>query len=288
MAHPPPARPDPGWGWDPGQYERHRGHRGRALDDLLARVPPLPGPAPRIADLGCGPGRPSTVLARRWPDAQITGFDNSPAMLARARAHAGPTAGGGSLAFAAADLATWEPDPDDPPYDLILSNAALQWVPGHAARFPAWLSGLSAPGGVLAFQVPGNYEAPSHRLMRELCESPRWRARLGGVLRHDEPVLSPAGYLAALAPFGCALDVWETTYLHVLPGRDPVLDWVMGTGLRPVLTALDEDREHPEDREDREAFLAEYRDALRAAYPPGPHGTVFPFRRVFVVAVVPP
>ncbi|MGK5531757.1 trans-aconitate 2-methyltransferase [Streptomyces sp. URMC 129] len=261
--------------WDPAQYQRHSGHRERPLLDLLARVPPLPAPAaPRVADLGCGPGRPSLLLTERWPGARVTGYDTSPAMLAEAATHAGPTPGGGSLAFAHADLADWRPAE---PFDLIVSNAALQWVPGHADRFPAWVAGL-VPGGVLAFQVPGNFGAPSHVLMRELCASPRWRGRLGGALRHRDAVLTPGAYAEALAALGCAIDVWETTYLHVLPGADPVLDWVKGTGLRPVLTALESDPGA------RDAFLADYRAALRAAYPPGPHGTLFPFRRVFAVA----
>ncbi|RKN08650.1 trans-aconitate 2-methyltransferase [Streptomyces radicis] len=260
--------------WDPAQYARHSGDRARPLRDLIARVPALPD-APRIADLGCGPGRPSLLLAERWPDARVTGYDNSDAMLAEAATVAGPLPGGaGSLAFAHADLATWRPAE---PFDLILSNAALQWVPGHVSAFPAWVAGL-APGGVLAFQVPGNFAAPSHVLMRELCASPRWRDRLGGVLRHPDAVLTPEGYFDALADLGSAVDVWETTYLHLLPGDDPVLDWLLGTGLRPVLTALDGDPGA------REAFVDELRGALRAAYPRGPHGTLFPFRRVFAVA----
>jgi trans-aconitate 2-methyltransferase len=258
-----PGRPE----WDPGQYQRHSGHRARPLYDLLARVPPLPGTAPRIADLGCGPGRPSLLLAERWPAARITGYDNSPAMLAEAKEHAGPTPGGGTLDFVPADLAQWSATE---PHDLIVSNAALQWVPGHADRLPEWVAALR-PGGVLAFQVPGNFDAPSHRLLRQLVQGPRWGGRLGGVLRED-------GYFAALAPLGCSLDVWETTYLHALPGEDPVLDWTKGTALRPVLTALGDDAAA------REAFLAEYGAALREAYPAGTHGTVFPFRRVFVVA----
>jgi trans-aconitate 2-methyltransferase len=267
---PKPERPV----WDPDQYQRHSGHRSRPLHDLLARVPPLPAAGPRIADLGCGPGRPSLLVAERWPTARITGYDNSPAMLAEAREYAGETPGGGRLDFAHADLAAWRPTER---FDLIVSNAALQWVPGHAGRFPDWIGAL-VPGGVLAFQVPGNFGAPSHRLLNEVGDRPRWRVRLAGVLQREDPILSPAGYFAALAPLGCSLDVWETTYLHVLPGDDPVLDWTKGTALRPVLTAFGEDAES------RDAFLAEYRDALRAVYPPGSHGTVFPFRRVFVVA----
>lgn len=265
--------------WDPAQYLRHADHRARPFTDLLARVPDLPTrpPAvpPRIADLGCGPGNVTTLLAARWPTARITGYDNSPEMLDKAHVdHEGPTPGGGRLDFGHADVRTWTPDV---PHDLIVSNATLQWVPGHAERFRDWVAGLK-PGGTLAFQVPGNFDAPSHRLMRELAGSPRWRDRLADTLRHADAVHAPETYLERLTSLGCAADVWETTYLHLLQGEDPVLDWVKGTGLRPVLTALGDDPEA------REAFVAEYRAALREAYPAGPHGTPFPFRRVFAVA----
>ncbi|WP_129842153.1 trans-aconitate 2-methyltransferase [Streptomyces sp. RFCAC02] len=262
--------------WDPAQYQRHSGHRTRPLYELLARVPPLlpAGDAPRVADLGCGPGKPSLVVAERFPTARITGYDNSPAMLAEAEPYAGPLAGGGGLDFRCADLAEWRPGET---FDLIVSNAALQWVPGHLGLLPDWVAGL-APGGVLAFQVPGNFDAPSHVLMREIAGGRHWRGRLGDVLRHRDATHPTGEYFAGLAAIGCEVDAWETTYLQVLHGDDPVLDWVRGTGLRPVLTALDDDPEA------RDAFVAEYRDALREAYPPGPHGTLFPFRRVFVVA----
>ncbi|GJF23170.1 MULTISPECIES: trans-aconitate 2-methyltransferase [Streptomyces] len=264
--------------WDPAQYLRHAGHRARPFADLLARVPDLPaGPAakpPRVADLGCGPGNVTTLLAGRWPTARVTGYDNSAEMLARAEEHAGPTPGGGRLDFAHADARTWTPAE---PHDLIISNATLQWVPGHVERFADWIAALR-PGGTFAFQVPGNFDAPSHRLMRDLAGSPRWGDRLAGTLRHDDAVLAPGAYLERLTGLGCTADVWETTYLHLLTGDDPVLDWVKGTGLRPVLTALDDDPEA------RDAFVEEYRTALREAYPPGRHGTPFPFRRVFAVA----
>lgn len=258
--------------WDPAQYLRHADHRARPFADLLARVPGLPAEqAPRIADLGCGPGNVTAVLADRWPAARITGYDNSPEMLDRAvTEHEGPTPGGGRLDFAHADVRTWAPAQ---PYDLIVSNATLQWVPGHVERFADWIAGL-APGGTLAFQVPGNFGAPSHQLMRELAHS----TGLGDLLRHDDAVLTPETYLEHLTALGCTADVWETTYVHLLTGEDPVLDWVKGTGLRPVLTALADD---PEARDD---FVHRYRDALRKAYPPGPHGTPFPFRRIFAVA----
>ncbi|MEU3979540.1 trans-aconitate 2-methyltransferase [Streptomyces sp. NPDC026672] len=262
--------------WDPAQYLRHADHRARPFADLLARVPRLPGDPPRIADLGCGPGNVTTHLTARWPTAHVTGYDNSPAMLDRALTeHAGPTPGGGTLDFAHADLRDWTPSTT---YDLIVSNAALQWVPGHLDALPVWLDAL-APGGTLAFQVPDNIDAPLHTLMRELAATPRWKPRLGDVLRHEDSVHPAATYLDRLTRLGCATDVWQTTYLHVLTGQDPVLDWVRGTGLRPVLTAL------ADDPGARDAFVAEYRDLLRGAYPAADHGTVLPFRRLFAVAV---
>ncbi|MEU6538240.1 trans-aconitate 2-methyltransferase [Streptomyces sp. NPDC047000] len=261
--------------WDAAQYLRHAGHRARPFADLLARVPELPGTPPRIADLGCGPGNVTALLADRWPTALVTGYDNSPAMLDRALTeHAGPTPGGGRLDFTHADLRTWAPAEA---YDLIVSNAALHWVPGHLDAFPAWLDGL-APGGTFAFQVPDNLDAPLHALMRDLAAGPRWGSRLADVPRRTDSVHPTAVYLDRLARLGCATDVWETTYLHVLEGEDPVLDWVKGTGLRPVLTALGDDPEA------RDAFLAEYRTLLRDAYPRTEHGTVLPFRRLFAVA----
>jgi trans-aconitate 2-methyltransferase len=264
--------------WDPQQYLRHAGHRTRPFLDLLSRIPELPaigGLSPRIADLGCGPGNVTARLADRWPDARITGFDLSPQMLAQAdKDHAGTTAGGGWLDFQVADAAHWVPGE---PYDLIVSNAALQWVPNHPESFPAWIDGLS-PGGTFAFQVPGNFTSPSHAILAELCESPRWRRRLDDHGRRYVHILEPADYLTRLADLGCVADVWETVYCQLLTGTDPVLDWVKGTALRPVLTALDGDQEA------MDALLTEYRDRLREAYPPGPHGTVFPFRRIFAVA----
>ncbi|MEV5341123.1 trans-aconitate 2-methyltransferase [Streptomyces sp. NPDC052676] len=254
--------------WDPAQYLRHAGPRARPFTDLLARVPDLPAGPPRIADLGCGPGTLTELLARRWPTARVTGYDNSPEMLARASG--GSTAGGGRLEFREADIRTWTPAE---PHHLIISNATLQWIPGHADRFPDWIAAL-APGGTLAFQVPGNFDAPSHRLLRELAH----RHGLAAVLRHENAVLTPVDYQSRLTDLGCETDVWETTYFHLLEGEDPVLDWMKGTALRPVLTALADD---PEARED---LVRAYRDALREAYPPTEHGTPFPFRRVFAVA----
>lgn len=254
--------------WDPAQYGRYADERSRPFFELTGRVRAT-NPA-TVVDLGCGPGDLTATLAERWPAADVTGVDSSPEMIDRARRLAGDR-----LAFVQADAATWAPET---PPDVIVSNALFQWVPGHRAVLTRLAAAL-APGGFLAFQVPGNFGAPSHALLRELCRTPRWRDRLADAVR-DAPVDEPTGYLDLLARAGCAVDAWETTYLHLLPGEDAVLEWVKGTALRPVLTRLT-------DPGDREAFLTEYRAALREAYPPRPYGTVFPFRRLFAVAEAP-
>jgi trans-aconitate 2-methyltransferase len=251
--------------WDPAQYGVFGDQRARPFGELTGRLGGAP-PA-RVTDLGCGSGELTATLAARWPDAVIDALDSSPEMIAKAREHEIP----GRLAFRVGDVAAWKPED---PVDLIVSNAVLQWVPEHPGLLPRWVDAL-APGGRLAFQVPGNFDAPSHVLLRELGRSARWRDKLGSFQR-DAPVLDPAGYLDLLTRHGCDVDAWETTYAQVLQGDDPVLEWVKGTALRPVLTALDPG--------ETGEFLTEYRDRLRRAYPAAPYGTVFPFRRIFVIA----
>ncbi|TXK38277.1 trans-aconitate 2-methyltransferase [Nonomuraea sp. C10] len=249
--------------WDPDTYARYGDERSRPFFDLVARVR-AESPA-YVVDAGCGSGELTTELGRRWPGAEVLGFDSSPAMIAKAREL------GGGVSFAVADVATWHPDR---PVDVIVSNAALQWVPEHRVVVERWVDALS-PGGWLAFQVPGNYDAPSHAAIRELCASPGWVDRLGDLDR-GRPVGDAVEYLDLLSGFGCRVDAWETTYVHVLEGEDPVLGWVSGTALRPVLDRLD-------DRE-RARFTAELAERLARAYPAGSYGTPFPFRRIFVVA----
>lgn len=252
--------------WDPAQYGVFGDERARPFADLMARVD-LAAPR-RVADLGCGSGELTAALARRWPDAVIEALDSSPDMVAAARAHEIP----GRLRFTVGDVTTWRPAA---PLDLIVSNAVLHWVPGHDDLLVRWATEALAPGGRLAFQVPGNFDAPSHAILRELCASPRWRDRLGG-LAPGRPVRDAAGYHDLLTRHGCAVDAWETTYVQTLHGDDPVLEWMKGTTLRPVLSALG-----PAEANE---FLDVYGACLRGAYPPTPHGTVFPFRRIFVVA----
>ncbi|WAL73518.1 methyltransferase domain-containing protein [Kitasatospora sp. YST-16] len=259
--------------WDADQYLRYADLRGRPFADLLARVPDLP-PAPTVLDLGCGPGNSTAALRRRWPDARLLGLDTSPDLLAEARgAHGEPTA-----EYREQDVAAYDPAPERP--DLIASNAALHWMDtdtaDHLELLPRWAAALR-PGGVIAFQLPGNFAAPSHTLLADLRRTPRWRDRLA-TARPDASCHAPDRYARTLLAAGCTADVWESTYTMVLPGPDPVLEWVKGSTLRPVLDLLPEAGERAE-------FLAEYGALLREAYPATWHGTLFPFRRVFAVAV---
>lgn len=259
--------------WDPRQYAKFSDHRSRPFGDLLARVgvvdPSL------VVDLGCGNGPLTLSLAERWPDARIVGVDHSPQMLEAARA-LDPA---GRVEWVESDVAQWDPTTLGAAPDVILTNATLQWVPGHSQLLTRWASALAA-GGWLAMQVPGNLDAPSHALMREVAEGHPAADRLRPALERLA-VEAPAVYVELLGSVGLEVDGWETTYQHVLDPQarqaNPVLEWVRGTGLRPVLEALT-------DADERDVFLADYDARLRAAYPRTPMGVIFPFRRIFVVA----
>jgi trans-aconitate 2-methyltransferase len=249
--------------WDPIRYLEFGNERSRPFVDLLSRVhvadPKL------VVDLGCGPGQLTASLPQRWPGAQIVGLDSSPEMIMRAAEFAGP-----QVRFQVQDLRDWRPETS---VDVIISNATLQWVPEHRALLPSLVSGLS-PNGWLAFQVPGNFDEPSHRLLRELAADPRNAPMLTEVAW---PAAADADcYLDDLADLGCSVDAWETTYLHVLSGPNPVFRWIAGTGARPVLQALADDH--------RAEFVSDYQRLLNEAYPARSYGTVLPFRRIFVVA----
>jgi trans-aconitate 2-methyltransferase len=248
--------------WDAGQYLRFGGERSRPFFDLLSQVGAA---SPRaVADLGCGPGHLTAALAERWPEATVTGVDNSPEMIA------GAVGRPPNLVFELGDIRRWRPA--EPP-DVIVCNAVLQWLPGHEELLLSWAD-LLAPRGWLAFQLPGNFTGPSHAIVKELARSARWRDLLGGA-ELNRQAADPADYVELLARPGYQVDAWETSYLHILPGDNPVLEWAKGSTLRPVLAELDE--------EQAAVFVGEYGKRLRDAYPPRPFGTVFPFRRVFAV-----
>ncbi len=259
--------------WDPHKYGEYADERARPFVELVDRIGTV---APRrVVDLGCGPGTLTARLATRWPEAVVEGVDSSAEMIAHAREQVP------GLHFHLADVRDWSM-PED--CDVVVCNATLQWVPGHQGLLTDWARALP-PGGWLAMQVPGNFTAPSHVLMRSLAESSRWAPLVGDVLRHRDAVATPERYARLLLDAGLRVDVWETTYLHRLAGADPVLEWVRGTGLRPVLAALSGKtiEEGTGQRPAAEQFEAEYGALLRQAYPGTEQGTLFGFRRVFAV-----
>ena len=250
--------------WDPAVYLDFANERTQPAVDLLAHVP---NRAPRlVVDLGCGPGNSTALLAARWPQAQLMGLDGDAAMLERARrTHPAVT-------WVQGDIAQWQPET---PPEVIVSNAALHWLDNHAAVLPRLLS-LLPDGGTLAVQMPANFTEPSHVLMRAVARSGPWAAALAPHLR-DAPVAGLQDYYHWLNDHCSRLELWETTYLMRLTGADPVLAWVRGTALRPLLRALDE--------KTAATFEAAYADRLRRAYPRQANGvTLFPFRRLFIVA----
>jgi len=252
--------------WDPHQYQRFSNERSRPFFDLLARAPE--GEVRAAADLGCGPGNLTRTLVDRWPAATVWGVDNSPDMLASAmQLPQHPR-----LHFVQADLAAWRPEQ---PLDRLVSNAALQWVPDHE-RLLAHLLSILAPGGVLAVQMPNNFDEATHRLLAEIVRQEPWASAIGQ-WQERYFIQNAAWYAEVLHRLGFTeMDVWETIYYHTLSGPNAVLEWMKGTALRPVFTRLAADQ--------HEAFLAVYGAKLRETYPERSYGTLLPFRRLFFVA----
>ncbi|NUO91235.1 MAG: methyltransferase domain-containing protein [Dermatophilaceae bacterium] len=262
--------------WDPRQYAVFTGHRGRPFADLLARVD---ADDPRlVVDLGSGPGELTLGLTQRWPNARVVGVDSSPEMLARAR----DLDVDGRVEWVEAAAEDWDPTESAGAVDVLVTNATLQWVPSHLRLIPSWVAAL-APGGTFAMQVPSNFDAPSHRLMREVAARHPRADDLRPGLARAQAVAQPQTYAALLLDLSRDVDVWQTTYEHVLAadpdGPHPVLEWVRGTGLRPVLGVLDE--------REQQGFVADYEKELETAYPRRPYGVLFPFTRTFAVARTP-
>jgi len=252
--------------WDAAQYARFSDDRSRPFFDLVAQVH---HPDPRnIVDLGCGNGPLTRSLADRWPAARVVGIDSSPEMLVAAAGCAIP----GRLDFIQGLIEDWSPTE---PVDVIISNAALHWVPDHPALLPRLCAAL-APGGVLAVQMPTRFTTSSQRAIEETVADPRWSAQLAGIGLHRESVMPADRYFDILRGLGLSANIWQTTYLHVLTGDNAVLEWLKGTALRPLLAALP-DAERPE-------FLDELNRRLLAEYPPRGEVTLFPFPRLFFVA----
>ena len=248
--------------WEAGQYLRFAAERTRPCRDLAARVA-LESPR-RAINLGCGPGNSTEVLAARWPNAELTGLDSSPRMIERA------TAAHPGWRWASGEIAAWSQGEES--FDVVFSNAALQWVPDHAGLFPRLMARVAA-GGALAIQVPGNYDAEAHRLMRAVAAHFPGTENVVEWFTHGMEF-----YYDLLAPRATRVDLWATEYIHVMEGPEAIVEWYKGSGMRPFLEALAGER-------DRERFTAEYLAAIRLGFPARADGSVlFPFRRLFLVA----
>lgn len=251
--------------WDADQYLKFQRERTQPAIDLAARVR-LETPE-RIVDVGCGPGNSTAVLANRFPQAELSGLDSSIEMLKTAR-QSHP-----EIHWFQADLASWKPEEK---YDLLFSNAVLQWVPDHKAIFPRLMSFLK-PHGALAVQLPAHYDSPLHRCVVEVSQLPGWHDQTAEA-RQALGCESCSFYYDLLSPLSEEIDLWETKYIHIMESVESILEWFRGTGLRPYLEALPDDRE-------RARFEAELLERYQATYPIQENGKVlFPFRRLFIVA----
>jgi trans-aconitate 2-methyltransferase len=252
--------------WSAKQYVAFEDERTRPVRDLVHAIPGREARA--VVDIGCGPGNSTEVLADRFPGAVVSGMDSSPDMIAAARERLP------DLRFEVASIESWE---DPGPFDAILANAVLQWVPDHATLLPR-LIGKLAPGGSLAVQMPDNLDEPAHRLMREVAAEGPWAGKLAGAAGARTMMESANWYYGLLRPHCARVDVWRTTYHHPLAGGvEAVVEWFKSTGLRPFLAPLNED--------EKAAYLARYQAAVAQAYPALPDGTVLlPFPRLFIVA----
>ena len=265
--------------WNPEKYLAFAAERGRPFDDLVARI--ATAEPVDVVDLGCGPGNVTRTLLDRWPEARVRGIDSSPDMVDRAQRVAAEVPDG-RLTFELGDVREWRPQR---PVDVIVANAVLHWVPEHLDLMRRWIAeDVLRPGGSLAVQMPGNAAGGAAAAVAGVVGSPRWAdafegvATSGGLAAEGTAVRTPAEYADALGTAGCVVDAWETTYVHVLPGDDPVLEWYGGSGLRPYFDRL------TGTGGDLDAFRADLAASLRDAFPPKSYGTLLPFRRVFVVA----
>ena len=250
--------------WNPKLYLQYEDHRTRPSVELLARVD-VRGPN-RIYDLGCGPGNSTRVLRQRWPKADITGVDNDEDMLLAARSS------DVKAEWTSADIGAWTPET---PADLVFSNGSLHWLGNHEGLFLKLISAVRS-GGVLAVQMPRNFTSPSHTIIQQVVENGPWADALSQV-QDFNPVARPEVYYEYLFPHTATLDIWETEYVHVLNGDDPVFNWISGTALTPYVSRLD--------GKDLESFIRQCKEKLANAYCKHPNGaTLFSFRRLFIVA----
>jgi trans-aconitate 2-methyltransferase len=252
--------------WNAEEYLKFSADRARPFADLMAQVSMQE--VESVVDLGCGTGHLTRGLADRWPKAHVLGVDRAPEMLDKAK----PLTIPGRLEFVQSEIADWSPDQ---PIDLIVSNAALHWVDDHETLLPRLLRILS-PRGTLAVQMPNRFQGAVQSAIEAVAADPRWEEPLKGVGLHRESVRPILWYVRLLHGLGLAVNAWETTCVHILRGENPVLEWIKGTGLRPILSNLDESLSGQ--------FLNELGPRLKAIYPPTGDVTFFPMPRLFFVA----
>lgn len=251
--------------WNPELYLRFANERTRPALELLSRISHLY--PTRVTDLGCGPGNNTELLHQAWPQAHVTGVDNSAAMLQQARQRLP------GCAFQQADIADWQPDT---PQDVIYANASLQWLTDHERLLSALVAHL-APGGVLAVQMPDTLSQPTHQLMRSIAAAGPWTDRFGDIDQIRHSLLSPGQYYDVLVSHGCDVDIWQTTYYHIMGGAQAIIEWLKGTGLRPFLAPLN--------AQEQQDFLQRYQSGLQAAYPTQADGnSLLIYPRLFMVA----
>lgn len=251
--------------WNPDLYRQFEAERTRPAQELLSRIPLTD--VTSATDLGCGPGNSTELLCNAWPDAHITGLDSSQAMLEQAQQRLP------GCTFAREDIRRWQAAQ---PQDVIYANASLQWLTEHQTLLPHLIAQL-APSGVLAVQMPDNLDQPTHRLMREVAQRAPWGEIIDPQAANRKKLLSTEQYYDLLCDAGCRVDIWRTTYYHVMPSPQAIVDWLRATGLRPFLAALDEPQQ--------EAYLAEYRSEIAQAYPARADGNLLmAFPRLFMLA----
>lgn len=252
--------------WDAALYSRFERERTLPARDLCAAIPLER--AERIIDIGCGIGNSTAVLHARYPEAHITGADLSETMLAAARANHP------ELEFIRFDASKDFPGLTGR-YDVVFSNACIQWIPEHP-RLLRNMLGVLRPGGVLAIQIPMNSDEPIHRIISNLARSERWRSHFPQQRVFHS--LTQEQYFDVLAAISSDFSLWQTTYFHRMPSHQHIIDWYKGTGLRPYLSVLGP--------EDAAAFEAEVLAEVTKAYPKQQNSEIiFRFPRFFLTAI---
>ncbi|WP_243079081.1 trans-aconitate 2-methyltransferase [Pantoea sp. MQR6] len=252
--------------WNPELYRKFEVERTRPARELLAQI--NADEVSQVTDLGCGPGNSTELLVDSWPLALVTGIDTSEAMLAQARIRLP------QCEFFNADIETWQPDV---PQNVIYANASLQWLSEHSTLLPHLVKQLAA-GGTLAIQMPDNLNEPSHQLMRKVAEKAPWNSLMSAHAVERKQLLTSDDYYDLLTKAGCEVNIWRTTYYHVMSDAQAIITWLQATGLRPFLQPLSETQ--------RDAFLKDYHEQLSRAYPKRADGQVLlAFPRLFIVAM---